>query len=111
MTGGRRIASAWCGLALIATALTGLRLAAAAQPVHEIQVVASRFTFEPPDIYERLEAGKPVTFTWDGRTGTGAIAPVGAYALRVNLPGRGRNMLWIAKRIHLGEPCPAHTRT
>jgi hypothetical protein len=57
-----------------------------------------------------LEAGKPVGFTWDGRTDAGGIAPIGAYALRVNLPDRGRNMLWIAKRVHLGEPCPAHTR-
>ncbi len=58
-----------------------------------------------------LQAGRPVTFTWDGRTDAGTIASPGAYALRVNLPDRGRNMLWIAKRIHLGEPCPAHTRT
>jgi hypothetical protein len=58
-----------------------------------------------------LQAGEPVDFTWDGRTDAGSIAPIGAYALRVNLPDRGRNMLWIAKRIHLGEPCPAHTRS
>ncbi len=58
-----------------------------------------------------LLAGSPVSFTWDGRTDAGSPAPVGAYALRVNLPDRGRNMLWIAKRIHLREPCPAHTRS
>ncbi len=57
-----------------------------------------------------LQAGRPVSFTWGGNTDAGGLAPPGAYALRVNLPDRGRNMLWIAKRVHLREPCPAHTR-
>jgi hypothetical protein len=56
-----------------------------------------------------LEAGRPVTYRWNGRTDAGSPAPPAAYALRVDLPDRGRNMLWIAKRVHLGEPCPAHT--
>ena len=46
MTDGRRTPVVWCGLALIAT-LTGPRTS---QPVHEVQVVASRFTFEPATI-------------------------------------------------------------
>ena len=57
-----------------------------------------------------LQAGRAVGYTWDGRTDAGSPAPPGAYAVRVNLPDRGRNMLWIAKRIHLRESCPAHTR-
>ena len=56
-----------------------------------------------PDV--PLRTGIPVSFTWDGRTDAGALAPAGAYALRVDLPERGRNMLWIAKRIHLNTPC------
>ena len=40
---------AFCGVALIATALTGPGVAAAGQPVHEVQVVASRFAFENHD--------------------------------------------------------------
>jgi hypothetical protein len=49
----------------------------------------------------RLEANKHVKYEWDGRTDAGALAPPGRYALRVNLPSRYRNMLWVAKRIHL----------
>jgi hypothetical protein len=46
MTGGHRTACGWCSLAPIATALTAQRIAAADQPVHEVQIVASRYTFE-----------------------------------------------------------------
>ncbi len=52
-----------------------------------------------------IQANVPVALTWDGRTDAGSKAPRGRYALRVNLPERGRNMLWIAQRIHVGEPC------
>lgn len=48
-----------------------------------------------------IAAGKEMKFEWDGRTDAGNLAPSGGYALRVNLPGRDRNMLWVAKRIHL----------
>jgi hypothetical protein len=51
-----------------------------------------------------LQADRPVSFTWNGRTDGGAIAPDGNYALRVNLPDRGRNMLWVARRIRLETP-------
>lgn len=53
-----------------------------------------------------LVANEKVTLTWDGRKDDGTRAPAGRYALRVNLPDRDRNMLWIAKRIHLDQPCP-----
>jgi len=52
-----------------------------------------------------VQANVPVRLSWNGRTDTGAKAPQGRYALRVNLPDRGRNMLWIAQRIHVDEPC------
>jgi hypothetical protein len=51
----------------------------------------------------RLQANRPVAFTWNGRTDSGAPAPSGTYALRVNLPDRDRNMLWVATRIHLDQ--------
>src|SRR5206468_4329600 len=51
-----------------------------------------------------LRANRPVSFTWDGRTDGGRRAPPGSYALRVNLPDRGRNMLWVTQRIHLSSP-------
>ncbi|HEV3063464.1 MAG TPA: cupredoxin domain-containing protein [Vicinamibacterales bacterium] len=72
MTGGRRIPVAWCGLALIATALTGPRVATAGQPVHEIQVVASRFTFEPATI--QVIAGESVRLVVRSKDGTHGFA-------------------------------------
>src|SRR5580765_266648 len=72
MTGGRRAASAWCGLALLATALTGSRTAAAGQPVHEIQVVASRFTFEPATI--QVIAGESVRLVVRSKEGSHGFA-------------------------------------
>ena len=71
MTGGR-VASAWCGLALLATALTGSRTAAAGQSVHEIQVVASRFTFEPASI--QVVAGESVRLVVRSKDGSHGFA-------------------------------------
>jgi len=54
-----------------------------------------------------LESDRQVKLAWDGRTDAGALAPPGRYALRVNLPSRDRNMLWVASRIHLNSgSCP-----
>ena len=72
MTGGRRTASAGCGLALLATVLTGSRIAAADQPVHEVQVVASRFTFEPAII--QVVTGEPVRLVVRSKDGTHGFA-------------------------------------
>ncbi len=55
-----------------------------------------------------IQAGQVAHLAWDGRSDRGEKAPRGRYALRVNLPDRGRNMLWIDQRIHVDEPC---TRT
>jgi cytochrome c oxidase subunit 2 len=72
MTGGRRTPVAWCGLALVATTLTGPRIAAADQPVHEVQVVASRFTFEPATI--QVMAGESVRLVVRSKDGTHGFA-------------------------------------
>ena len=72
MTGGRRVASALCSLALLATALTESRTAAAGQPVHEIQVVASRFMFEPATI--QVLAGESVRLVVRSKDGTHGFA-------------------------------------
>jgi cytochrome c oxidase subunit 2 len=50
MSGRRRTAHLLGGLAIVAAAFMGQRIAAADQPVHDVQVVASRFTFEPSTI-------------------------------------------------------------
>ena len=63
---------ALCGVALIATALTGPRIAAAGQPVHEVQVVASRFAFEPATI--QVIAGESVRLIVRSKDGTHGFA-------------------------------------
>jgi hypothetical protein len=49
-----------------------------------------------------LESGERVTYVWDGRTDSGALAPPGRYRLGVELPDVGRDMIW-PRRIFLGE--------
>jgi cytochrome c oxidase subunit 2 len=46
------------GLVLMATVLMGPRIAAAGQPVHEVQILARRYTFEPASI--QVVAGETV---------------------------------------------------
>jgi cytochrome c oxidase subunit 2 len=72
MTGGRRTVSALSGLALVVTALTGPRIAAAGQPVHEVQVVASRFAFEPATI--QVVAGESVRLVVRSKDGVHGFA-------------------------------------
>jgi len=86
MTGGRRVASAWCGLALLATALTASRTAAAGQPVHEIQVVASRFMFEPATI--EVFAGESVRLVVRSKDGTHGFA-IPKLKIDLHIPGSG----------------------
>ena len=53
-----------------------------------------------PDV--ALEAGRKVTYVWDGSTDAGATAPPGRYRLGVDLPGEDREMIW-PRRIFLGD--------
>jgi cytochrome c oxidase subunit 2 len=86
MTGRRRTASAWCGLAVIATALMGPCIAAAGQPVHEIQVVASRFTFEPAVI--QVAAGESVRLVVRSREGIHGFA-IPKLKIDLHIPDNG----------------------
>ena len=86
MTGGPRTRCAWCGLALIATALTGPRIAAAGQPVHEVQVVASRFTFEPTSI--QVFAGESVRLVVRSKDGTHGFA-IPKLKIDLHVPDQG----------------------
>lgn len=47
------------GVAIIATVLMGHGIVAAGQPVHEVQIVASRYTFEPATV--QVAAGDAVS--------------------------------------------------
>jgi len=72
MSGSRRTANVWSGIAIIATALMGQRIAAADQPVHDVQIVASRFTFEPSTI--QVTAGESVRLVIRSKDGTPGFA-------------------------------------
>jgi cytochrome c oxidase subunit 2 len=86
MTGGRRTASAWCGLALMATASAGSRIAAGGQPVHEVQVIASRFTFEPGTI--QVVAGESVRLVVRSKDGTHGFA-IPKLKIDLHIPDNG----------------------
>ena len=83
MTGGRRTPVAWCGLALIATTLTEPRIG---QPVHEVQVVASRFTFEPATI--QVIAGESVRLVVRSKDGTHGFA-IPKLKIDLHIPDNG----------------------
>jgi heme/copper-type cytochrome/quinol oxidase subunit 2 len=86
MTGGRRTASAWCGLALVVTAWTWTGLAAGEQPVHEVQVIASRFTFEPATI--QVVAGESVRLVVRSKDGTHGFA-IPRLKIDLHIPDNG----------------------
>jgi heme/copper-type cytochrome/quinol oxidase subunit 2 len=72
MSGRRRTANVWGCMAIVATVLRGQPIAAADQPVHEVQVVASRFTFEPATI--QVTAGESVRLVVRSKDGTHGFA-------------------------------------
>jgi len=55
-------------MAIIATALMGHRIAAADEPVHEVQIMASRYTFEPATVH--VVAGESVRLVVRSKDGT-----------------------------------------
>ena len=72
MSGRRRTATVWGGLAISATALMGQPIVAADRPVHEVQIVASRYTFEPATI--QVVAGESVRLVVRSKDGTHGFA-------------------------------------
>ena len=72
MSGRRRTANVLGSMAIIATALMGQRIAAADQSVHEVQIVASRYTFEPATI--QVMAGETVRLVVRSKDGTHGFA-------------------------------------
>jgi heme/copper-type cytochrome/quinol oxidase subunit 2 len=68
MSARRRLAKACGSVAIIATVLLGPRIVAADHPVHEVQIVASRFTFEPAIV--QVVAGESVRIVVRSKDGT-----------------------------------------
>jgi cytochrome c oxidase subunit 2 len=61
-----------CCTLVMATALMGPRIAAAGQPVHEVQILARRYTFEPAAI--QVVAGEAVRLVVRSRDGVHGFA-------------------------------------
>ena len=72
MSARRRTANLWSGIAIVAAALMGQRITAADQPVHEVQIVASRYAFEPAMV--QLAAGESVRLVVRSKDGTHGFA-------------------------------------
>ena len=64
----RRTMRRWGGAIAVAAALISHRAAAADQPVHEVQIVASKYQFEPSTI--QVTAGEPVRLVLRSKDGT-----------------------------------------
>jgi cytochrome c oxidase subunit II len=86
MSGRTRAVAVWGGVALIVAALTALRSAAAEQPVHEVQIVASRYTFEPATI--QVSAGEPVRLVVRSKDGTHGFA-IPRLKIDLHIPDNG----------------------
>ena len=61
-----------CSMVLMATALMGPRIVAAGQPVHEVQILAGRYTFEPAAIH--VVAGEAVRLVVRSKDGVHGFA-------------------------------------
>jgi heme/copper-type cytochrome/quinol oxidase subunit 2 len=65
---GRRLLRPWGGALVVAVVLMWQRTAASDQPVHDVQIVASKFMYEPATI--QVTAGEPVRLVVRSREGT-----------------------------------------
>lgn len=74
------------GAAIITTVLIGYRIAAAGQPVHEVQIVASRYAFEPAIV--QLAAGESVRLVVRSKDGTHGFA-IPKLKIDLHLPDSG----------------------
>jgi cytochrome c oxidase subunit II len=74
------------GAAIITTVLIGYRIAAAGQPVHEVQIVASRYAFEPAIV--QLAAGESVRLVVRSKDGTHGFA-IPKLKIDLHLPDNG----------------------
>ena len=81
-----RLAEACGSVAIIATVLLGQRIAAADHPVHEVQIVASRFTFEPA--FVQVVAGESVRIVLRSKDGTHGFS-IPKLKIDLRIPGSG----------------------
>jgi cytochrome c oxidase subunit II len=86
MSAWRRAVMFCGGAAIITTVLIGYRIAAAGQPVHEVQIVASRYAFEPAIV--QLAAGESVRLVVRSKDGTHGFA-IPKLKIDLHLPDNG----------------------
>jgi len=86
MSAMRRTANLWSSIAIVGAAFIGQRVTAADQPVHEVQIVASRFTFEPSII--QVTAGEWVRLVVRSKDGTHGFA-IPKLKIDVHIPDSG----------------------
>lgn len=86
MSAWRRLATFCGGVAIVSTALIGYRIAAAGQPVHEVQIIASRYAFEPAIV--QLAAGESVRLVVRSKDGTHGFA-IPTLKIDLHLPESG----------------------
>jgi cytochrome c oxidase subunit 2 len=86
MSAWRRAVKVCGGAAVIATALTAPRSAAAEPPVHEVQIVASRYTFEPAIV--QVRAGEAVRLVVRSQDGTHGFA-IPKLKIDLHIPNHG----------------------
>ena len=86
MSAWRRLVTFFGGGAIITTAVIGYRIAAASQPVHEVQIVASRYAFEPAMV--QLAAGESVRLVVRSKDGTHGFA-IPKLKIDLHLPDNG----------------------
>jgi cytochrome c oxidase subunit II len=86
MSAWRRLVTFCGGGAIITTAVIGYRIAAAGQPVHEVQIVASRYAFEPAMV--QLAAGESVRLVVRSKDGTHGFA-IPKLKIDLHLPDNG----------------------
>jgi cytochrome c oxidase subunit 2 len=86
MSAWRRLVTFCGGGAIITTAVIGYGIAAAGQPVHEVQIVASRYAFEPAIV--QLAAGESVRLVVRSKDGTHGFA-IPKLKIDLHLPDSG----------------------
>ena len=86
MSAWRRLVTFCGGGAIITTAVIGYRIAAAGQPVHVVQIVASRYAFEPAIV--QLAAGESVRLVVRSKDGTHGFA-IPKLKIDLHLPDSG----------------------
>ena len=86
MSAWRRLVTCCACGAVITTASIGYRIAAAGQPVHEVQIVASRYAFDPTIV--ELVAGESVRLVVRSKDGTHGFA-IPKLKIDLHLPDSG----------------------